>query len=155
ESSQVFLATQAVDEARHYEVFCHRLTDFGVPPEHRERLMTHVTTPNMRKFYDLIIEQVDKKNFITAMLAHNIILEGMAYPIYRYEAKYWSRLDPGLSQIIRGTFADEVHHVGFGEAIMRQHIGQSSSIKNTIRRLERDFHLLMTEVFEGVIRHYI
>jgi hypothetical protein len=155
EQSQMFLATQTLDEARHYEVFCRHLADFGVTPEQRERMMERVTTPAMRKFYDLICEQVDKRNFVTAMLSHNIILEGMAYPLYRYQRKYWSRLDPGLSQIIEGAFADEVHHVSFGEAIMRHHASGGEEQRNRLRALASDFHKLMTEVFEGVISHYI
>jgi len=43
----------------------------------------------------------------------NVILEGLAYPIYRYETKYWSRLDPGLSGLIADAFHDEVQHVNF------------------------------------------
>ncbi|MEW5754901.1 MAG: ribonucleotide-diphosphate reductase subunit beta [Pseudomonadota bacterium] len=155
EQSQMFLATQTLDEARHYEVFCRHLADFGVTPEQREAMMERVTTPAMRKFYDLICEQVDKRNFITAMLSHNIILEGMAYPLYRYQRKYWSRFDPGLSQIIEGAFADEVHHVTFGEAIMRHHARGGEQQRNELRRLTADFHRLMTEVFEGVINHYV
>lgn len=155
EQSQLFLATQTLDEARHYEVFCRHLADFGVTPEQREGMMARVTTPAMQKFYDLICEQVDKRNFLTAMLSHNIILEGMAYPLYRYQRKYWSRLDPGLSQIIEGAFADEVHHVTFGEAIMRQHARGGEQQRNELRRLTADFHKLMIEVFEGVINHYV
>lgn len=155
ESSQVFLATQALDEARHYEVFCRRLADFGVTPEQRERLMQQVTTPAMKRFYDLIAEQVDKRNFVSAIVAHNVVLEGMAYPVYRYETKYWSRFDPGLSHIIQGAFADEVHHVSYGEAMIREYIKNDVAVRNRIRELAAQFHLLMSEVFEGVIRHYI
>lgn len=155
DQSKMFLATQALDEARHYEVFCRRMADFGVTPEERDRLMERVTTPAMKNFYDLICEQVDKRDFITSMLSHNIILEGMAYPLYRYQRKYWSRIDPGLSQIIEGAFADEVHHVNFGEAIMRQHARGSNQQRNELQRLAADFHKLMTDVFEGVITHYV
>lgn len=155
ESSQVFLATQALDEARHYEVFCKRLADFGVMPEERDRLIQQVTTPQMQNFYDLINEQVDKGEFSSALLAHNVVLEGMAYPLYRYEIKYWSRFDRGLSQIIQGAFADEVHHVTFGEAMIRHHCRCGHATKASITKLAKEFHLLMNDVFEGVINHYI
>ncbi len=155
EASQVFLATQAVDEARHYEIFCRRLADVGVTPEGREQLMAQVTTPAMQTFYDLICEQVDTGNFIAAMLAHNVILEGMAYPVYRYETRYWSRLDPGFSRMIHGAFADEVHHVRFGEALMREHSRGSVESRNKLSRLAAEFHDLMEGVFDGVLTHYI
>jgi 1,2-phenylacetyl-CoA epoxidase catalytic subunit len=155
EASQVFMATQALDEARHFEIFCRRLADFGVGPEERNRLMKSVTSREMKAFYDLIIEQVDKGDYVSALVAHNIILEGMAYPVYRYEIKYWSRLDPGLSQLIRGAFADEAHHVSYGEAFIRDLISGDVGLRNRVQGLLRDFERLMTGVFEAVIHHYI
>jgi len=118
EASQVFLVTQAVDEARHFEVFCNCLHECGLSPIQRDRLMEDVTTRELRRFYDLIDEQVDKGDFAGAMLAHNVVLEGMAYPIYRYEAAYWSVFAPRLTRLIKGAFADEVHHVLYGERII-------------------------------------
>jgi hypothetical protein len=155
EASSVFLATQAADEARHFEIFSQRMADFGVSPEQRNQMMDRVTTPAMRKFYDLIAEQVDKKQFAEAMLAHNVILEGMAYPVYRYEAAYWSVFDPQLTAMIKGAFADEVHHVAYGEAIMRNYTAKGDKTRNTMQRLAREFRQLMTEVFESTIEHYI
>jgi 1,2-phenylacetyl-CoA epoxidase catalytic subunit len=155
EASRIFMATQALDEARHFEVFSRRLADFGVGPDQRNTLMGHVTTREMRLFYDLIGEQVDKGDYVSALVAHNVILEGMAYPVYRYEIKYWSKLDPGLSQIIQGAFADEVHHVSYGEAYIRSLIAGDPVLRNRIEGLLRDFERLMTAVFEAVIHHYI
>jgi len=156
ETTQIHLSTQVLDEARHYEVFCRRLADFGITPAKRAQLEQQVTTRAMRAFYDLIHEQVDKRDFIGASLAQNITMEGMAYPIYRYEIRYWSRFDPSLSQIIRGAFADEAHHVGFGEAVVRSQLKQLSVDKRSeMVRLLHDMQTLMTEVFEQVIKHYI
>jgi hypothetical protein len=117
--------------------------------------MDRVTTRQMRQFYDLIGEQVDRGDYVPALLAHNVILEGMAYPVYRYEIKYWSRLDPGLSQIIRGAFADEAHHVSYGEAYVRSLVQGDLALRNRIDTLLKDFERLMTGVFEAVIDHYI
>jgi hypothetical protein len=155
EASRVFMATQALDEARHFEVFARRLADFGVGPQERNALMQRVTNKQMQQFYDLIGEQVDRGEYVPALLAHNIILEGMAYPVYRYEIKYWSRLDPGLSQIIQGAFADEAHHVSYGEAYVRMLIKNDVALRNRIDKLLKDFEQLMTDVFEAVIDHYI
>ncbi|MBM3117045.1 ferritin-like domain-containing protein [Jeongeupia naejangsanensis] len=155
EASQVFLATQTVDETRHYEVFCERLAQFGVSPQQRDQLMEDMTTKELRSFYDLIREQVDKGDFAAAMMAHNIILEGMAYPIYRYESAYWSVFDPSLSQLIRGAFSDEVHHVRFGEAIISRYTKLGDASRNRMQRLASEFHKLMTDVFESSIQHYI
>lgn len=156
ESAQIHLSTQVLDEARHYEVFCRRLADFGITPEQRVRLLDQVTSKPMQNFYDLIMEQVDKGDFVAASLAQNITMEGMAYPLYRYEIKYWSRFDPSLSQIIRGAFADEAHHVSFGESIVRAQLeGWGNAKRSQMVVLLRQFQTLMTEVFEQMIKHYI
>jgi len=156
ESSSVYLGTQVMDECRHFEVFCRRMADMGVTPARRETLVKRYTTPAVRKFYDLILEQGDKRDFIAGSLAQNIVMEGMAYPLYRYEIKYWSRIDPSLSQIIKGAFADEAHHVGFGEAMMRAHMkGLDPGRRSRLQDMLRQFSTLMTEAFEQVINHYV
>jgi hypothetical protein len=156
ENSQIYLGTQVMDECRHFEVFCRRMADFGITPEQRDKLVKRYTTPAIRKFYDLVLEQVDKRDFIAGSMAQNIVMEGMAYPLYRYEIKYWSKIDPSLSQIIRGAFADEVHHVSYGEAIIKYHLrGLDPSKKSKLQTLMREFSILMTEAFEQVIKHYI
>lgn len=155
EGSRVFLATQTLDEARHFEIFCRRLADVGVSPTERQAMVSRVTSPELRIFYDLIREQVDRGDLVSAMVAHNIILEGMAYPVYRYEIKYWSKLDPGLSRMIQGAFADEVHHVGFGEAFVADAVRRSPEIRNRVTKLCREASGLMSSVFESVVHQYI
>src|SRR3569832_531047 len=136
EASQIYIASQVMDEARHYEVFCKNFADFGYTPEQRNRLVGNYVTPAMKNFHDLILEQVDKKDFVAATIAQNIIMEGMAYPIYRYEYKYWSRFDPSLSSIIRGAFADESNHVHYGETIV-SHIYATMDVDGGGRRGRR------------------
>lgn len=156
EASQIQLGTQVMDECRHFEVFSRRLADFGVTPERRRQLVDRYTTKSLKAFYELIMEQVDKRDFYAASLAQNLTLEGMAYPLYRYEIKYWSRFDPNLSQIIQGAFADESHHVGFGEAMNAEHLKRTSTEQRArLVVLIRQFHQLMSAVFEEVIRHYV
>jgi hypothetical protein len=156
ELSEIQLGTQVLDECRHYEVFCHRLASMGLTVAERDRLVKRFTPPALRKFYELVMEQVDRKDFLAASLAQNVILEGMAYPVYRYEIKYWSRFDPGLSTTIAGAFADEVHHVGYGERINRVWASRATiAQRERVRRLLDQFHMLMTEAFEEIIKHYI
>src|SRR3954464_5079062 len=89
-------------------------------------------------------------------MAQNIILEGMAYPVYRHEIKYWSRFDPEFSRTIRGAFADESHHVVYGEMVLGALLKRADENEyNRILRVAREFHLLKTEAFEKIIKHYI
>jgi hypothetical protein len=156
EASQIQLGTQVMDECRHFEVFSRRLADFGVTPQRRRQLVDRYTTKSLKQFYELILEQVDKRDFYAASLAQNLTLEGMAYPLYRYEIKYWSRFDPNLSRIIQGAFADESNHVGFGEALNAEYLKRTSTEQRArLLVLIRQFHQLMTAVFEEVIHHYV
>lgn len=154
EASRLYLATQTLDEARHYEVFCRRLADIGVSPTERQAIVARVTSRELRTLHDRIREQVDRNDVVCALAAHNIVLEGMAYPIYRYEIRYWSLFELGLSRIIQGASADEVH-VGFGKTFVADAVRASPATRGRVARLCRDSARLMTAVFEGVIRKYI
>jgi hypothetical protein len=114
------------------------------------------TTRSLKAFYELILEQVDKRDFYASSLAQNLTLEGLAYPLYRYEIRYWSRFDPNLSRIIQGAFADESHHVGFGEALNAEYLKRTSpGERSRLIKLTNEFHKLMSAVFEEVIHHYV
>lgn len=155
ERSRGFLASQVLDEARHFEVFARRLADLGVAPPERAKLMQQYCVPAMQRLFDLIDEQVDKGSFVGAVIGQNLILEGMAFPVYRYESKYWSYFDPGLSQIIRGAFADEVHHTGYGESYLRNCLSRDPGLRNEVTKLIGDFYVIMKEMFGVLIRHYV
>jgi hypothetical protein len=58
--------------------------------------------------------------------------------------------------MIRGAFADEVHHVSYGEAIIGHHIkGVDPSRKSRLQALIGEFSKLMTEAFDQAIKHDI
>lgn len=155
EGVQTFMATQVLDEGRHLEVFTKRAMDVGLTEEQKNTLVARYTTPAMKKFHDLIYEQVDKADFLGATIALNVILEGLAAPVYRYETKYWSKLDPGMSELVNLAFQDEVQHIGFGENVARHFIGSGKTSRNKIQTLMADFKKLINEVFDGVVHHYI
>jgi hypothetical protein len=85
EECQIFLATQTLDEARHLEVFTRRLSDLGLDRARRETLLARFHTASVQKFHDLVRENLDKRDFLGATIALNVSLEGLAYPVYRYE----------------------------------------------------------------------
>ena len=155
EKTQMNLATQLLDEARHFEAFSHHFCQAKSNLKKRDLAMKRYTTPQIKKFFEAIDEQMDKGNFLAGLVGQNLILEGMAYPIYRYEMRYWSYFDPGLSHIIKGAFADEVNHTGLGETYLRFAISSDIEKKNQIAKLTKDFHLLMKEVFEASIKKFI
>ena len=154
EQTQMALSTQVFDEARHFDSFSSLLGTVGVSVEKRHKLMKRYTSPEIQKFFDLLDEQLDKNNFIGGLIGQNLILEGMAYPLYRYEMKYWSYFDPRLSEVIAGAFADEVNHTALGESYLKQLLKDHSKHAE-VRKLVDQFHKIMSEVFDALIRRYI
>ncbi|MDF1666567.1 MAG: ferritin-like domain-containing protein, partial [Planctomycetota bacterium] len=76
ESSLVFLASQTLDEARHFEAFANRFDELGLPPEKREKLASDFISPAYRDFLDLLLETTDAGDFEAGIVGLNIILEG-------------------------------------------------------------------------------
>ena len=147
-TAKQFLATQVLDEARHYEVFSQRLRMLGIGPEEEVQIFSAFESPRFQVFADRVQEQLDKKDFIGAVIAVNFVLEGLAKPLYDFETRYWSVADPGFSEIIRGAFADEVQHGNFGELALLHSISSSAEQRNRCRSLVTDFKRLVADIFE-------
>ena len=82
EGSKRFLATQTLDEARHVEIFTQRLYDLGVQKQELESTIRQYANPNLVKFAELLLEKVDKKDFVAGVVGQNIVLEGMAFSVF-------------------------------------------------------------------------
>src|ERR1700687_5208007 len=96
-----FAAQQTLDEARHLEIFFRRLerasTAAGVASqEAREAILI----PSLKRFIDKCYEVADGGSFLDAMVMMNLVLEGMAHPVYAYEERYWKPIDPYLSRLV-------------------------------------------------------
>src|SRR5262245_31046833 len=89
EDTAICFATQTLDEARHLEIFLQRMKSLGVSSEEREKILRLARTSSFLKFKDRVMELIAAKDFLGAVVAHNIILEGMAFPIYEYEQRFW------------------------------------------------------------------
>lgn len=155
EECQMFLATQVMDEARHYEVFKHRLKAIGLSEVEVTKVLKNFNTKSFTKFESMVWEQVDKKDLLGTTIALNIMLEGLAHPIYRYEMKYWSRLDPGMSNLIKGALQDEVQHANFGEVYAKRMIEKSSECRNKAKKLVVQFKTIVDELFDESRRNYV
>jgi hypothetical protein len=82
EASKRFLATQTLDEARHVEIFTQRLYDLGVKKSELEDVIAQNANPNLVKFAELLLEKVDKRDFVAGVVGQNIVLEGMAFTVF-------------------------------------------------------------------------
>ena len=54
----------------------------GVKKEDLESTLNHYGNPNLVKFAAVLLEKVDKKDFVAGVVGQNIVLEGMAFSVF-------------------------------------------------------------------------
>jgi hypothetical protein len=149
-----FSAQQALDEARHHEVFARRLATstaaWGTRAAGDDLLI-----PPLRRFLDLCYEVADRGDFVEGLVLTNLVLEGMAHPLYSYEERYWSPVDPYLARLIASAFADETRHVAFGAALVRTALAGDAGARARVQRLADDARKVMGEVFTHYVRKFV
>lgn len=152
-ASKAFLATQTLDEARHVEIFTHRLFDLGVKKEDLESTIDTYANPNLVKFAEVLLEKVNNGDFIAGVVGQNIVLEGMAFSVFELLQAASAGMNPKFAQTLAGTIADERRHVGFGENRIGSLIKDHPEKKSEVERMqaEMSYHMLATfaDTFKG------
>lgn len=153
EASKRFLATQTIDEARHVEVFTQRLYDLGVKRSDLESTIGKYANPHLVKFAEVLLEKVDKKDFISGVVGQNIVLEGMAFSVFEMMHAMNQEMNPKFAHVLSGTIADERRHVGFGENRIGSLIQEHPEKRPEIEKMQKDmsYHMLATfaDAFRG------
>ena len=152
EASKRFLATQTLDEARHVEVFTQRLYDLGVKKSELEDVIGQLANPNLVQFAEILLEKVDKKDFIAGVVGQNIILEGMAFTVFEMMEATNRGVNPKFAHTLSGTIADERRHVGFGENRIGSLIQENPERKPEIEKMQRDMSYFMLATFADSFR---
>jgi hypothetical protein len=152
EPSKRFLATQTLDEARHVEVFTHRLYDLGVKANELESVIERHANPNLVRFAEVLLEKVDKKDFVAGVVGQNVILEGMAFNVFEMMYAGNRQANPKFAQTLSGTIADERRHVGFGENRIGSLIREHPERKGDVERLQREMSYYMLATFADRFR---
>jgi hypothetical protein len=153
EASKRFLATQTLDEARHVEIFTHRLYDLGVRKQDLETTIQHYANPNLVKFAEVLLEKVDRKDFVAGVVGQNIVLEGMAFSVFEMMYAMNTDLNPKFAHTLSGTIADERRHVGFGENRIGSLIQQYPEKKGEIERMQKELSYYMLATFADAFRN--
>ncbi len=152
EGSKRFLATQTLDEARHVEIFTHRLYDLGVQKNDLESVIKKYANPNLVKFAGILLEKVDKKDFVAGVVGQNIVLEGMAFSVFEMMYAMNQPVNPKFAHTLSGTIADERRHVGFGENRIGSLIREHPEKKPAIERMQKDMSYFMLATFADAFR---
>lgn len=144
--SKTFLATQTLDEARHVEIFTQRLFDLGVSPADLETTLNEFGNPHLVKFAEVLLEKVDKGDFVAGVVGQNIVLEGMAFSVFELLHAGAEADNPKFAHTLAGTIADERRHVGFGENRIGALIKQYPEKKAECERMQAEMsgHMLAT-----------
>ncbi len=144
--SKRFLATQTLDEARHVEIFTQRLYDLGVKKSELQSTIDQYANPHLVKFAEVLLEKVDKKDFVAGVVGQNIVLEGLAFSVFEMLHATSAAANPKFAHTLAGTIADERRHVGFGENRIGSLIKEFPEKKPEIERMQKDmtYHMLAT-----------
>jgi hypothetical protein len=152
EASKRFLATQTLDEARHVEIFTQRLYDLGVRRSELEDVIHSLASPHLMRFAELLLEKVDRKDFVAGVVGQNVILEGMAFHVFEMLHAGNLGVNPKFAHTLEGTIADERRHVGFGENRIGGLIREHPERKTDIERLQREMSYYMLATFGEQLR---
>jgi hypothetical protein len=146
QGSKHFLATQTLDEARHVEIFTQRLHDLGIKKNDLESVISRYANPNLVKFAEVLLEKVDKKDFVAGVVGQNIVLEGMAFSVFEMLRASMSSVNPKFAHTLDGTIADERRHVGFGENRIGSLIREFPEKKPEVEKMQKEmsYHMLAT-----------
>lgn len=147
EHSQIFLATQVVDEARHVEVFMRRLEQLGV--EDPETEIAIRGNAGLQEFRSRLTGLVDRGDWEAAVFAQNVLLESMEDTVFRFHA---SVADPITQQMLQGIVADERRHLGFGENTLGRALAGDSATRQRLADVKMELDPLVLESFQGVYR---
>ena len=144
--SQIFLATQVVDEARHLEVLLHRLGEIGVtqPAEEIERRANR----SLLAFKKRLMEFVEGKDWEAAVLAQNVILETMEFTVFQAHAE---RTDPVTREVLEGIVKDERRHMGFGENDLGRRLALTPHLRPRLAEVRKQLDPLVLDTFEDIL----
>jgi rubrerythrin len=145
-ASKRFLATQTLDEARHVEIFTQRLYDLGIKKEELEDVVKQHANPHLVAFAEILLEKVDRGDFLAGVVGQNIVLEGLAFSVFEMMQAANAEANPKFAQTLAGTIADERRHVGFGENRIGALINRHPEQKPAIEQMQKEmaYHMLAT-----------
>jgi hypothetical protein len=94
----------------------------------------------------VLLEKVDKGDFIAGVVGQNIVLEGMAFSVFEMMHASSEALNPKFAHTLAGTIADERRHVGFGENRIGSLIAAHPEKKPEVEKMQKDmsYHMLAT-----------
>lgn len=155
DNARMFLATQVIDEARHVEVFTHRLKLLG--KEDVDEALRQYVNPRMFAFHDAMRERVlEARDFVGGVIGQNLALEGLALGFFEFNASLLAEVDPGTARMLETVLLDERRHVGFGLVRLRELCDEAPEsrayVEDTVGELSREMMAIFEENADNMAR---
>ena len=145
-TAKIFLATQAVDEARHLEVIFHRLMQLGVADCEKE--IQGRAARSLLQFKRRLLELVNGRDWEAALFAQNVILEAMEFTVFQSHAR---NADPLTREVLEGIITDERRHMGFGENELGRRLAETPHVRARLDRVKSELDHLVLETFSETL----
>src|SRR5260370_42716496 len=99
----------------------------GRPADELHELIAKQAADYTREVLDPIAEFAvrtvrDEGDFVGAVAAFTIVVEGALAPAAELSERKWNRLDPAAGQIARGSAIDWIRHLTVGSSILKEHL---------------------------------
>ena len=146
--AKVFLSTQVADEARHLEVFYHRMRKLGVADPERE--VERRASGSLLTFRRRLLELVASKDWEAAIFAQNVILESLEAAVFQ---DHMRTADAITADVLRGVVKDERRHLGFGENELGRRIASAPHLRTRLGRTKRELDHLVLEALAETTAH--
>ena len=105
------------------------------------------------KFAEVLLDKVDRKDFIAGVVGQNIVLEGMAFSVFEMLYALNQDMNPKFAHTLNGTIADERRHVGFGENRIGSLIKTHPEKKAEVERMQKEMSYWMLATFADAFRN--
>ena len=142
--AKIFLATQVVDEARHLEVFLHRMRELGVDDPEAEIPLR--ADANLVRFRDRLLSFVAARDWDAALFAQNVILETMEYTVFGAHAR---SADAVTAAVLDGVVKDERRHLGFGENDLGDRLRDDPATRDRLTEVRQELDQLVLRTFDS------
>jgi hypothetical protein len=155
DNARMFLATQVIDEARHVEVFTHRLKSLG--RDDIDATLRKYVNPRMFAFHDhMRARVVDTRDFVGGVIGQNLALEGLALGFFEFNAAMLEAVDPGTAEILKTVLLDERRHVGFGlmrlRMLLENQPERRAYVEDTVGELSDEMMAIFEENADNMAR---
>ncbi len=153
DATRCFLAAQALDEARHLEVFRSRLVDLGVARTQLDPVIEERANPHLRRLTGVLLEKLEQRDFLGCLLGQNVFLEGLAGHVLELLHVANEGINPKFARTLAGVLADEGRHTRFGEQRVKALLRQERGVRAEFESMQRELSGAMLDTFAHAFRH--